>query len=137
MVLTSVCGSVPTNVPGFSDFRLDTASRPWFSVGTELWVPTVGTEDQVLREAVEGTNPMPEKAPATPDEWVGTTYAAKRLGVSGVTILASEPRMAFSSDGGTLQGRPQMKVIRPSALRWLALGVRGFSACSLRLVLDR
>jgi excisionase family DNA binding protein len=30
---------------------------------------------------------MPEKAPATPDEWVGTTYAAKRLGVSGVTIL--------------------------------------------------
>ena len=30
---------------------------------------------------------MPDKPPATPDEWVGTTYAAKRLGVSGVTIL--------------------------------------------------
>ena len=30
---------------------------------------------------------MLDKPPAAPDEWVGTTYAAKRLGVSGVTIL--------------------------------------------------
>ena len=30
---------------------------------------------------------MLETPAATPDEWVGTTYAARRLGVSGVTIL--------------------------------------------------
>src|ERR1039458_9327594 len=50
-------------------------------------------------------------------------------------MVTRDARMAFSS-AAQEQGRlKSMNAIRPSALRWLALGVRGFSACGLRLVL--